>query len=143
MASQKLTFLQKIDPNSMKTRVEALKSQGLPDASTVAPPTRKPPVSPEIFAGIGDAALEAPEATFVFRITAPDAAWTVQVAGEVARATAGELNESTAVLSLSDDDLGALARGETSAQVLFQNGKLRIDGDVLAAQRLDFLNRTK
>jgi len=34
-----------------------------------------------------------------------------------------------------------LVKGETSAQELFQRGKLRVDGELQVAHRLGFLNK--
>jgi predicted lipid carrier protein YhbT len=44
-----------------------------------------------------------------------------------------------AVCTLDDADLAALASGKASAQNLYQQGKLRIDGDVSVGHRLGFL----
>jgi predicted lipid carrier protein YhbT len=43
------------------------------------------------------------------------------------------------VCTLCDGDLAALAAGKTTAKQLFQQGKLRIDGDISVGHRLGFL----
>ena len=55
---------------------------------------------------------------------------------EVKRGTEAKADTT---LTLADDDLVALANGSATAQKLFQQGKLRIDGDVRIAHRLGFL----
>ena len=42
-------------------------------------------------------------------------------------------------MTISDDDLAAMIRGENSARDLFQHGLLRVDGDYSVAHRLGFL----
>ena len=44
-----------------------------------------------------------------------------------------------ATLTISDEDLAALASGKATARELYQRGKLRVDGDVSVAHRLGFL----
>ena len=44
-----------------------------------------------------------------------------------------------ATITIADDDLAALASGKTTTQRLFQQGKLRVDGDVLAAHHLSLV----
>jgi len=43
------------------------------------------------------------------------------------------------VCTLCDADLAQLASGKTTPQKLYQQGKLRIDGDVSVGHRLGFL----
>jgi ubiquinone biosynthesis protein UbiJ len=44
-----------------------------------------------------------------------------------------------ATCTICDADLAALAGGKATPRQLFQQGKLRIDGDVTVGQRLGFL----
>ncbi|HEY0194992.1 MAG TPA: SCP2 sterol-binding domain-containing protein, partial [Kofleriaceae bacterium] len=48
-------------------------------------------------------------------------------------------SEPAATLTLNDADLAALASGQATPQQLYQQGKLRIDGDVSVGHRLGFL----
>jgi putative sterol carrier protein len=49
---------------------------------------------------------------------------------------AGSGDSPKATVTLSDEALGRLLRGEASFQSLYQHGELRVDGDVFAARRL-------
>ena len=55
------------------------------------------------------------------------------------RHTIGSGDKPDAVLTLDDADLASLASGKATAQRLYQQGKLRIDGDVSVGHRLGFL----
>ena len=50
----------------------------------------------------------------------------------------GSTKDATTTLSLEDADLAELARGTATPQGLFQQGKLRVDGDVQNAHKLGF-----
>src|SRR5262249_37261845 len=73
-----------------------------------------------------------------FKITSPEASWTVDFAGG-GGVKIGADPMAAATLTLSDDDLASLAKGAETAQRLYQTGKLRVDGDVRVAQRLGIL----
>ena len=49
----------------------------------------------------------------------------------------GKSDKATVTLKLADDDLEALAKGE-SLRDLYQHGRIRIDGDVRVAHKLNF-----
>jgi 3-hydroxyacyl-CoA dehydrogenase/3a,7a,12a-trihydroxy-5b-cholest-24-enoyl-CoA hydratase len=53
----------------------------------------------------------------------------------------GLAGEPTTTLTISDEDFAALCAGEGLAQSYFQNGKLRVDGDMRVAKSLGFLNK--
>ena len=69
----------------------------------------------------------------------PDSKWVIDLKNEPPALKTGETDRPTTVLTIADEDLESLAKGETSAQALFQTGKLRVDGDVQPAHRLSFL----
>ena len=71
-----------------------------------------------------------------FKITGPDAIWTVDLAGTPS-VKEGAAGTPTATLTIADGDLAALAGG--AVRDLYQHGKLRVDGDVAVAHRLGFL----
>ncbi|HWL84945.1 MAG TPA: SCP2 sterol-binding domain-containing protein, partial [Polyangiaceae bacterium] len=48
---------------------------------------------------------------------------------------------ATTTLTLTDADLVALVKGTEQASSLYQQGRLRVDGDVRAAQKLTFLKQ--
>ncbi|MCG8417553.1 MAG: SDR family NAD(P)-dependent oxidoreductase [Proteobacteria bacterium] len=169
MASQKLEFLQQIDPQEAKAAVArardagAAKSQQGGQAGATGPATAaqsaqkdaRELASPTIFAALAGRLRDKPElgsevaAVIQFRIgdplsigrdgNRPDAAWVLDMAGAEPSVREGESDRASAVLTLGDGDLVALVRGEARVRDLYQRGKLRLDGDVTVAQRLGFL----
>jgi len=127
MASQKLSFLQKITPEEVAEGVKAKKAAG-GVAKSVAAPTEAS--APGIFASVSGAT-----ATLQFHITEPEGHWVVTPDG----ATSGKTEAPDATLTLSDEDLAALAGGTAQPRDLFQRGRLRIEGDIRQAHSLDFL----
>ncbi len=147
MASQKLTFLQKIDPEQakeavLKARAEKASGGGSAPAKVVA--KVKEPMAPVLFdklealvSGKGGGTAKV-LASMQWNITGPDAVWAVDLRDGKGSVTKGELDDADATFTISDDDLLSLAKGEATAKVLFQQGKLRVDGDITVAHRLDF-----
>jgi len=147
MASQKLDFLQKIDQEEAKQAVIKARAAGLgPKADgAAAGAAAKKDNATAIFEALTERLKEKPElkdevaALVQFRVTDPDANWVVDLAGDAAEVRAGECAEPTAIMHISDSHLGALVRGESAAQEMFQRGDLRVDGDITVAHRLGFL----
>ncbi len=147
MASQKLEFLQKIDPEEAKAAVMKARAAGGPgkSAARAVPATAKEPVAPRVFAALEKRLAENPklrgevQAVVQFYVKDPDGEWAVDLASATPSLKKGEAEAATAKLIVSDDDLGALARGEVGAQELYQRGKLRVDGDITVAHRLGFM----
>ncbi len=140
MASQKLSFLQKMDPARAREAVLKARAAGGPGkaagAAAAAGPAAK---APAFFAALGKRLSEKPElaselgAIVAFKVTGPDAVWTVSGAN----VQEGLHGAVATTFTLADSDLTALAAGEVRG--LFQHGKLRVDGDVAAAHRLGLL----
>ena len=146
MASQKLSFLQKINPEHAMAAVAKARAAGQgPGQGGGAAAATKAASAPRIFAALdkrfADNAGLAREvgAVFVVKTTDPDSAWTVHAAGATPSVTQGAAAGATSTLTLTDADLAALAGGKTTARDLYQHGKLRVDGDVSVAHRLGFL----
>jgi 3-hydroxyacyl-CoA dehydrogenase/3a,7a,12a-trihydroxy-5b-cholest-24-enoyl-CoA hydratase len=143
MASQKLEFLRKLDPKRSAEVVAKLRGGAAPGASPAAPQATAParpagePHAPKIFAALDKRLAENPglkqevRATIRFDIKDPDASKTLAFGGDPARIDA--------TFTLGDADFAALASGKATARQLYQQGKLRIDGDISVGQRLGFL----
>ena len=147
MASQKLSFLQKIDPEWAKQKVAEMEAAGTAPQAAAAPTGGgREPVAPKVFEALGQRLTDSPElarelaARVRFAITEPDGSWIVDATGDAASVSQGEDDEATATLTLSDEDLESLVKKESSAQELYQRGKMRVDGDVSVAHRLGVLN---
>jgi 3-hydroxyacyl-CoA dehydrogenase/3a,7a,12a-trihydroxy-5b-cholest-24-enoyl-CoA hydratase len=140
MASQKLEFLRNMDPKRGAEVVAKLRGSA-PAASAAPAPTAAAPASDpqaaKIFAALTKRLADNPglgqelRATVKLVVKDPDAAHTLALGADPARVDA--------TLTISDADLAALARGQATAQKLYQQGKLRIDGDASVGQRLGFL----
>ena len=146
MASQKLEFLRKLDPKRGAEVVAKLRGAAAPAAATPAPAAAaaRPadPQAPKIFAALARRLADNPglkqevRATVQFDVKDPDASQTLDLGGGLG---GGDPKKVDAVCTLRDADLAALAAGKTTAKQLFQQGKLRIDGDLSVGHRLGFL----
>jgi 3-hydroxyacyl-CoA dehydrogenase/3a,7a,12a-trihydroxy-5b-cholest-24-enoyl-CoA hydratase len=140
MASQKLEFLRKMDPARAAKIVAKLRGAGgsAPAASTAAARPAAEPQAPKIFAALAKRLADNPglkqevRATVKLDVKSPDASQTLALGG-------ADPAKVDATLTISDEDLAALASGKANARQLYQQGKLRIDGDVTVGQRLGFL----
>src|SRR5580704_1056514 len=157
MASQKLSFLQKIDQSQalaaiMKKRgpsggASASATSGV-SAGGGASASAAPAVfgSADVFTAIEDHVARNPELVskvgkvFVFKLTNPDSAWTIDVKNGKGGVTAGASAADT-TLELSDEDFLAMTSGKADAMKLYMGGKLKIGGDVMASQKLSFLQK--
>ena len=149
MASQKLTFLQKIDPEQAKEAVKKARAEKAAGGGAVkAAPVSKAAVAsgPTILEKLASFAADNPgivsdvAAKMQWNITGPDMSWAVDFSAGAGTATVGTLAAADVTFTISDADLATLASGAESIQGLYQNGKLRIDGDVQVAHRLGFLS---
>jgi len=164
MASQKLGFLKKIDPEQAKAAVAAHRAKHNQTGAALVTPAEAKAAEAKAAAPAksgGGGAREAsindvldrlqalvtsrPEiakevdAVVALRTTAPEGAWVLDLAGGKAEVRRGEAKEAAATLTVAGEDLEALARGEADMQQLYQRGKLRVDGDVRVARRLGLL----
>jgi 3-hydroxyacyl-CoA dehydrogenase/3a,7a,12a-trihydroxy-5b-cholest-24-enoyl-CoA hydratase len=142
MASQKLQFLSKLDPakavevvaKRRGTGAAAAAGTGAGTAATGAQPAAEAK-APKILEALRQRLAENPglvqevRATVSLQVREPDLSQTLELGG-------ADPAKVDATLTISDADLAALASGQTTAQKLYQHGKLRIDGDVSVAHRL-------
>ena len=141
MASQKLTFLKKVDPKAAEKAIREARqaASGAPKAE--APKATKAANAPAIFKALGeriaaDPALASDVAAVVsFVITDPESAWTVDLKSATPSVKEGKDAAAETTLRLADEDLSELVKGH-SASDLHQRGKLRVDGDVRIAHKL-------
>jgi len=153
MASQKLSFLQKID---QKQALEAImKKRGGADpaaqagAAAAAPAAVDPASfgSADVFTAIEDHVARNPDLvgrvgkTFVFKLTNPESAWTIDVKNGKGAVSAGAMDKPDCTLELADADFLAMTSGKADPMKLYMGGKLKISGDVMASQKLDFLKK--
>jgi 3-hydroxyacyl-CoA dehydrogenase/3a,7a,12a-trihydroxy-5b-cholest-24-enoyl-CoA hydratase len=144
MASQKLEFLRKMDPRRAAEVIGKLRGGAAPAtaASTPgaapAPAAPAAPQAPRIFAALIKRLADTPglkqevRATVKFDVKDAAVSQTLALGG-------ADPAKVDAVCTLDDADLASLATGKASARQLFQQGKLKIDGDVSVGHRLGFL----
>jgi len=145
MASQKLTFLSKIDPDWAKQKVAELKARGETMAASTEPAgSPREPSGPRVKAAIEKALANNPslreevKAVVALRLTEPDHSYTLDIQkGEVRDGLSGE---PAVTLTMSDEDLETLCSGG-DLRLLYQRGRIRIDGDVAATHRLGFMSK--
>ncbi|MFP5357237.1 MAG: SCP2 sterol-binding domain-containing protein [Gammaproteobacteria bacterium] len=73
------------------------------------------------------------DATFQFNISTPMNAVIKNGTCTVAEGTAGSPD---VVITMEDDDLVALMKGELNGMTAFMTGKLQLEGDLMLAQRM-------
>jgi 3-hydroxyacyl-CoA dehydrogenase/3a,7a,12a-trihydroxy-5b-cholest-24-enoyl-CoA hydratase len=157
MASQKLSFLRKIDPKEAAEAVARKRGGGgtasTATATATATPTPTPtststptptPTAPRIFKALVERFAKKPGlakevgAVVQFDVKNPDRSWVVDLTGAGA-VREGTDAKATTVLRISDGDLTTICRDPGAARDLYQQGKLRVDGDVRVAHKLGFL----
>jgi 3-hydroxyacyl-CoA dehydrogenase/3a,7a,12a-trihydroxy-5b-cholest-24-enoyl-CoA hydratase len=146
MASQKLDFLQKVDQAKVAA---AMKAAGYTPGGGVAAPAAPEgafvPTASEVFAAIGDyvqnqeGLVAKIGKTFLFKLT--DSAWTIDVKNGKGGVTQGAADKPDCTLEISDNDFMDMVAGKADAMKLFSSGKLKISGDVMASQKLTFLQK--
>jgi 3-hydroxyacyl-CoA dehydrogenase/3a,7a,12a-trihydroxy-5b-cholest-24-enoyl-CoA hydratase len=104
------------------------------------------PNSADIFRAIGTfvggnpATAEKVKTAFVFKLSSPDSAWTIDLTTPPGTVTEGA-GKGSCTLEMSDSDFMQMATGQADAMKLFSTGKLKISGDVMASQKLGFLKK--
>ena len=141
MASQKLSFLKDVDREAAKDAIaEARAKRGSGGAAPKAAAPAREPAAPKLFGKLAEATDLVKElgGKIQFHVTNPDGSWVVDAeAGAVGE---GEAKDAGVTVTLADEDLEALA-GDATAQSLFQKGKLRVDGDIALARKLELLSK--
>ena len=144
MASQKLGFLSKVGPASSGAGASAAKAA--PAAASGNEGGVGNGRASALFKALGERLAQKPElarevgAVLQFRVTEPKGSWVVDLK-DTPGVREGEAERADVTLRLSDEDLAALAQEPQSVQRLYQQGKLRVDGDVRVASRLGFLKQ--
>jgi 3-hydroxyacyl-CoA dehydrogenase/3a,7a,12a-trihydroxy-5b-cholest-24-enoyl-CoA hydratase len=142
MASQKLTFLQKVDPKE----VAAAAASAAP-APQAAPAPSRSPVAGRVFEALRVRLSANPglgaelQANLRLVLHSPDAALTLRVKDGQLTAHAEDTGPVDTTVRLADEDLERLARGEATPKSLFMHGKLAVTGDMAPAHRLGFLGK--
>lgn len=150
MASQKLTFLKKLDPQMVIAAMKARGSGTADPATSAAPAASAASVeqnSRTVFLGIkayvaeNRALVDKIKTVYLFKLTDPDSAWTVDLKNGDGSVTPGSAGKADCTLEISDSDFQDMTTGKADAQKLYFGGKLKISGDIMASQKLTFLQK--
>ena len=88
---------------------------------------------PELVSQIGN--------VFQWKLKSPDSDWVLDVKNGKGSCGKGTAEKADVTLELSDADFVAMATGKADAQKLYFGGKLKISGNVMASQKLEFLKK--
>jgi (3R)-3-hydroxyacyl-CoA dehydrogenase / 3a,7a,12a-trihydroxy-5b-cholest-24-enoyl-CoA hydratase / enoyl-CoA hydratase 2 len=77
---------------------------------------------------------------YQWNLKGPDSAWIMNLKDAPASVTRGRA-EAECTLEIADSDFLDLTQGKADAQKLFFSGKLKVTGNVLASQKLSFLQK--
>ena len=141
MASQKLTFLKKVDPKAAEKAIREARQAGSGAPKAEAPKAAKAAMAPAIFKALGERLAADPAlasevgAVLAFVVTGPDSAWIVDCKSAPPSVKEGKDAAAEATFKLADEVLSELVKGHVTSD-LFQRGTLRVDGDVRLAHKL-------
>ena len=144
-AVNKLEALNKMPFALVQQKAEARVRGGALAAPPPSAPRSYEPLAPKLFEALGKRLEEQPSladevgAVLQFYVRDPDSNWVVDLENQPPALKAGETDGATTTITIADADLAALSSGEATPQSLFQTGKLRVDGEVGPAHRLNFL----
>ena len=76
-------------------------------------------------------------ATYLFDISGPKGGkWILEVKNKKCDFKAGDINNPSVTISISDQDWLAIQEGKLNSQMAFMMGKLRVAGDISLAMKL-------
>ena len=127
----------------------------IPKAAAKASSTAKPagsapaamPISADIFGGIAayigknSDAVGKVKTVYCFKLKGPDSSWTLDLKNGSGSVSAGEVGTADCTLEISDADFMDMCTGKADAMKLFTTGKLKITGNIMASQKLEFLKK--
>jgi (3R)-3-hydroxyacyl-CoA dehydrogenase / 3a,7a,12a-trihydroxy-5b-cholest-24-enoyl-CoA hydratase / enoyl-CoA hydratase 2 len=119
-----------------------------PEAQAAAPsaPAQASP-SAEVFAAIRRYVEKHPELVakvgnvYLFKLTSPDSQWTLDLKSGQGSVAQGAVGKADCALELTDADFMAMTSGKADPQKLYFGGKLKVSGNVMASQKLQFLTK--
>ena len=149
MASQKLEFLMKLDRKLVEESMKASAGAPAADSSSLSGATgsRGAPSAPRVISALKERLqknaklADEMKAQIQMVVKNPDASFGLDLLNGPGAVVEGKLAGAKATVTIADEDLLALAKGDTDVRALYQHGKLRVDGDMSVAHRLGFLQK--
>jgi 3-hydroxyacyl-CoA dehydrogenase/3a,7a,12a-trihydroxy-5b-cholest-24-enoyl-CoA hydratase len=127
-------------------KAKAPKAVEKPSAAPAGAPAGLP-TSADVFSGIAVYLSKNPElvgkikTVYAFKLKNPDSVWTVDVKNGGGSVMPGEPIPAECTLEISDADFMDMCAGKADPMKLFTSGKLKISGNVMASQKLEFLKK--
>ena len=147
MASQKLEFLKKVDPNDV---VAAMKARAGKGGAAAAPAVSAEPTLPTsarclrrhcAYITKNPDSVGKVKTVFAFKLKNPDSVWTLDLKNGNGSVAQGETGPAECTLELTDADFLDMCTGKADPMKLFTGGKLKITGNIMASQKLEFLKK--
>ena len=144
MASMKLNFLKKLDPELV---LAATRARAGTSAAASTPAADAGPTSGDVFIAIRDYIEKNPEVAakvqtiFAFKLKEPESAWTIDLKTGKGAVHEGLVGSADCTLELKDSDWMAMTSGKADPQQLYMGGHLKIAGNVMASTKLGFLKK--
>jgi 3-hydroxyacyl-CoA dehydrogenase/3a,7a,12a-trihydroxy-5b-cholest-24-enoyl-CoA hydratase len=122
-------------------------------AATDAKPKAEPDAGPatitsaDVFNAIGTYVAQTPDVVsranvvLEFRLSKPDSVWALDLKNAPGSVTSAPATQPDATLACADEDFVNMCLGTTDAMKLFMSGKLKITGNMGAAQKLEFFKK--
>ena len=145
MAVNKLELLGDMPFDLVLEKAEARVRGGALAAPPPSAPKVYEPLAPTLFEALAKRLEEQPSlanevgAVLQFYVRDPDSKWVVDLKNTPPALKTGETDGATTTITIADADLAELSSGEATPRSLFQRGKLRLDGEIEPAHRLNFL----
>ncbi|MFI4980721.1 MAG: SCP2 sterol-binding domain-containing protein, partial [Nevskiales bacterium] len=147
MASQKLGFLQKMDPKLLSEASAERAAKGGVAPAAVAEQNGGGLSSTTVFAAIGKHIAankgmgDQLKTVFQFNLKDPDSAWFIDLKSGDGVVKQGTAPTADVTLELSEEDFVAMSSGKADPNKLYFGGKMKVTGNVMASQKLAFLQK--
>ncbi|NGY05592.1 peroxisomal multifunctional enzyme type 2 [Solimonas terrae] len=111
-----------------------------------ATPT-KGPIAADIFAAIGRYLATSKglgdqlKTVFQFKLKSPESAWTLDMKSGDGLVVSGIKGSADVTLELNENDFVAMSTGRADPNKLYFGGKMKVSGNVMASQKLGFLQK--
>ncbi|HYI03035.1 SDR family NAD(P)-dependent oxidoreductase [Hyalangium sp.] len=137
---------------AIELHTELPKPSAAPKAEAQAPAAAAPAAgqgsaSADVFAAIGHYVQKHPELVgkvanvYLFKLTQPESSWTLDLKNGQGSVAQGAVGKADCTLELTDADFMAMTSGKADPQKLYFGGKLKVSGNVMASQKLNFLTK--
>lgn len=138
MASNKLTVLQDMDPKLVDQARDKRLASGQPDTAAAPPKKQKEPQAEKVLPQLAEklSAIGGQGGVLQIKVQSPDSAWFIDLSASSPAVSSGE-KAAAAVMTLDDGKLADLITGKVALRALYQQGDMRVDGDLSLVRKLE------